>query len=373
MSPTLSKRGGFTLVELLVVIAIIGILIALLLPAVQSARESARRTECVNKLKQFGLAMHNYVDAYRRFPPAQVKLDRNDLTAANPEYVTWQAAHGGSVLDPGLWGYNQFVYLMPYIEQEALGERIDTDFRQDRPNGNQWEQENYAAFRSFKPGMFVCPSDAYKQPFSDQERMRVGTLNYRGNHGRYGKSDEANDGFFVFALNVPFRLRKDNSKWGLPAHDILDGLSNTAAMSERALGDQQPAVYNLLGDAVANPGIPDADYNGANLASAERLRDGCLATTSKVDVDSKGGQVWFNGEWAISLYNHVVPPNSKTVKRTSDNKAPGCHPATSYHRGGVNVLLGDGSTRFVRQGVSAVVWSAVGGRKDGVAASATQL
>jgi prepilin-type N-terminal cleavage/methylation domain-containing protein/prepilin-type processing-associated H-X9-DG protein len=363
---TLRGRSAFTLVELLVVIAIIGILIALLLPAVQAARESARRTDCTNKLKQFGLAMHNYANAHQRFPPAQVIVNPNDQ-----EYIDWVPTPPG-VKSNG-WGWNHFVYLLPYLEKESMREGIDTDYRVDRPMGSPEEQSNYATLTAVKPETFRCPSEAVAYVIGTSERQFIGTLNYRGNHGRYGASDEKNDGFFLFARDVPFRLRKVNSKWGRAPHDILDGLSSTAAMSERALGDQNTNFFNPVGDAVANGSIPAADYNGTDLASAERLRNGCLATTSTVDVDSTGGQVWWNATWAISLYNHVVPPNSKSVKRTSDNKAPGCHPASSYHRGGVNVTMGDGSVRFVSQSVSAAVWSAIGGIKDGIPISAANL
>src|SRR5687767_935766 len=119
------NRPGFTLVELLVVIAIIGILIALLLPAVQSARESARRTECVNKLKQFGLAVHNYASSNNRFPPAQVQLENSYLSPPSAEYAAWLAQYPGFTRPASGFGYNHFVFLLPYMEQVAAGERFN--------------------------------------------------------------------------------------------------------------------------------------------------------------------------------------------------------------------------------------------------------
>ncbi len=379
MSRASHRPWAFTLVELLVVIAIIGILIALLLPAVQAARESARRTECSNKLKQYGVAMHNYVTVHKRFPPAQVKIIVADVTgASNAEFLAWAATVNYSscqrTYDPDGRGFNHFVYLLPYMEQDNIAEGIDMDYAVDRPAGCFGEQQNFATLTAVKPDLFRCPSEPLKVSMLGPNDVRAaGVTSFRGNHGRYGASDDRNDGFFLFPPRLPFRIRKENSKWGLSPNDVLDGLSNTAAMSERGLGDQNANLYSKTGDAVAEPGIPAGDYDGADLASAQRLRTGCLASTSVVDVDSRGGEVWYRGEWGNSLYNHVVPPNTKTVKRNSDNKAPGCHPATSYHPGGVNLMMGDGSTRFIRSSISAAVWSALGGRRDGIAVSPADL
>src|SRR5688572_3973916 len=120
-----TNREAFTLVELLVVIAIIGILIALLLPAVQAARESARRAQCLNNLKQFGLAFHNYENANKRFPPAQIN-NITDLTTS-PEYAAWAAQTGGT-MPANYRGWNFVVYMLPYFEQAGLDGLLDTDF-----------------------------------------------------------------------------------------------------------------------------------------------------------------------------------------------------------------------------------------------------
>ncbi len=309
---------GFTLVELLVVIAIIGVLIALLLPAVQSAREAARRTDCTNKLKQLGLAMHNYADTNKRFPPAQF----NGLQGINPpsaEYTAWQAAHPGASIPPGYHGWCHMVYLLPFIEQGAKFEEIDTDFAPNNGNGNQWERANSAAVRAMKD-IFVCPSEVNKTPPGN---VNLGKLNYRGNHGRYARQNKNNDGIFVIENPVPFADRKNGTRWGRRLNDVLDGLSNTAAMAERALGDELPTVYTPEGDWVRD----DAAVNGGtitpdNLPTAQRVRQTCLgynftAAPNATNTDSNAGQNWFNGNLRISLYNHVAPPNSRGCQRTA--------------------------------------------------------
>jgi prepilin-type N-terminal cleavage/methylation domain-containing protein/prepilin-type processing-associated H-X9-DG protein len=364
---TLRRRSAFTLVELLVVIAIIGILIALLLPAVQSARESARRTDCINKLKQFGLAMHNYISTHKRFPPAKLGMDLTD-----PECIAFRAANPDAKdLDHR---YNQFVRLLPFIEKDALYDEIDTDFPPDNKTSTAPACiRNYAAFTSVKPETFRCPSEALKVISSNADRMFNGTLNYRATHGRYGAEGANQDGVFQFFTNTPFRYRKDNSKWGVPVNDVLDGLSNTAAMSERALGDQNDAVFSWRGDWTLDPTITGAGLVGPTLVAAEALRDKCLANTSTVDGYSAGGETWLVSPSGHSLYNHVIPPNKKAVKRAADNKSEGCHPATSYHPGGVNLMMADGSVRLIKDGISPIIWSAIGGRKDGIAVGAGNL
>jgi prepilin-type N-terminal cleavage/methylation domain-containing protein/prepilin-type processing-associated H-X9-DG protein len=362
MLPSIFSRRAFTLVELLVVIAIIGILIALLLPAVQSARESARRTQCTNNLRQFGLAMHNYENAFRRFPPAQI----NNITdlATSPEYAAWRAQNPGHTMPKAYYQWNFVVYLLPYFEQTALSDELDTDFK---PNSNTTTQEkkNQRAIRSAKLSMFVCPSEVN---VAGPNNLNLGRLNYKANHGRHGVQNANNDGIFVIETGVSFAHRKDNTKWGTLSSEVLDGLSNTAAMSERALGDGVSGKYMPEGDWVVDSSLPDATIK--NTAAVSKA---CLASTVTTDGESKGGGSWFNGNYLVALYNHTTPPNTKLVKRGTGAAAEGCHPATSYHPGGVNLLMADSSVRFVKEAVSANVWWAVGGRKDGLTVSGGDL
>jgi prepilin-type processing-associated H-X9-DG protein len=165
---------------------------------------------------------------------------------------------------------------------------------------------------------------------------------------------------------VPFRYRKDGSKYGVRLSDVLDGLSHTAAFSERAVGDGVVGPYTPRGDAVRETGI---DIGPNNLTTNTLpYRNFCLSNTSTVDVLSTGGQNWAVGQQNTSLYNHCMTPNSKTCVPQSSPDSNGTYPATSYHPGGVNVLMADSSTRFVSDRISWNVWWFVGGRKDGEAA-----
>jgi len=176
------ERSGFTLVELLVVIAIIGVLVALLLPAVQAAREAARRSSCSNNLKQIGLAMHNYHDTYLKFPPAFIKANGTDMHA---------------------WG----THILPFIEQENIYTAIEPDF------GTQKSAPT--------PSTAGAVIDAYRCPSSilpDHENDGVATSNYNCNHG--GNNSSGDQGG-IFDRNSKIRFR-----------DITDGTSSTILVGE---------------------------------------------------------------------------------------------------------------------------------------------
>lgn len=354
MSDRINRRGAFTLVELLVVIAIIGILIALLLPAVQSAREAARRTQCVNNLKQFGLAMHNYESVAGRFPPAQINL--HSQYASDPDYIAWSSSTGKSLPSNSYFNWGVHAFLLPFMEQANVAELIDFDVDPD-------DQLNV---RRTKIELFVCPSEANQVTAGNQQ---AGKNNYRGNAGRHAVQGANNDGVITVFTNVRFRDRKDRSKWGNRPSDILDGLSNTAAFSERALGDDIPGKFTEKGDWIQDTSATSPVNDATTLA----YRNSCLSKTSTVDIDSNGGQFWYHGNYRISLYNHVIPPNKVSCKVAKGEGAAGAHAATSYHPGGVNVLMADSSVRFVKDAVSPNVWSAVGGRRDSIPVSTGDL
>ncbi len=239
MSDPSKKRFGFTLVELLVVIAIIGILIALLLPAVQAARESARRTQCLNHLKQFGAALHNFENAHRRFPPSQINL-KNDQVFADEN--TRRAALGQPALALNYNTWNQTSFMLAYFEQDALAGDLDTDYGPaNQPTLPRRPQDHRIPF-------FLCPSDGHA--LTPAPGGAAGKNNYRACMGRHGVNNENNDGLFrahVGALEVSAIDRKNYSKFGVRPNDVLDGLSNTVAFSERARGTSSLAPSTRRG------------------------------------------------------------------------------------------------------------------------------
>jgi prepilin-type processing-associated H-X9-DG protein len=220
-------------------------------------------------------------------------------------------------------------------------------------------------------GMFVCPSEANKIPPGN---VQAGKNNYRANYGSWINNGAINNGVFVRVDKVRFRDRQNRTMFGIRASEILDGLSNTAAFSERALGDEQPNSSNPKGDWYHLAASGAVNANTA-VTVTDTYRTSCLALTpTQPDADSNGGQYWYAGNYRISRYNHVVPPNKTSC--THDAATANDHSATaatSYHPGGVNLVLCDGSVRFIKDTLSTTIWSAVGDRKDGTAVSPANL
>ncbi|MCI0461009.1 MAG: DUF1559 domain-containing protein [Gemmataceae bacterium] len=308
-------RSAFTLIELLVVIAIIAILIGLLLPAVQKVREAAARTDCSNNLKQLGLAMHNYEGVYKAFPQG-----RNQW----PKVVSVHAR------------------LLPYIEQANAQKLVKLD-------GTLTDPQNVVASQT-RIGMFLCPSDSASGQIpglADFGTSYVAcngtgvTVDTAGNVTGYLTIPTGN-GLFA---QVPTRIG-----------GILDGLSNTAAFSESLLGDGQVPTSTLP----PNPRLVVLQVPGGNDPTPAACDSGTGTWSGK-----RGGQ-WINGHYGYTLYNHYYPPNPVgkwDCGNGSGNK--GLSTARSNHTGGVNLLLADGSVRFVSDSVSFAVWRALATRAGG--------
>jgi prepilin-type N-terminal cleavage/methylation domain-containing protein len=200
------RRRGFTLIELLVVIAIIGVLVALLLPAVQKVREAANRVSCQNNLKQIGLALHHYHNINETFPPGYIFIDPNG------------GSRGFIATAPG-WGWAAL--LLPYLEQEPLARQIDCDVALD--------DSRYQALRTTVLRVFICPADQNTGVYMvrnvfEENLVQAATNSYAANFGTGGEMGEHpfnSDG--VFYCNSKIAMK-----------DISDGLSNTFAIGERA-------------------------------------------------------------------------------------------------------------------------------------------
>src|SRR5688572_2835006 len=302
------RRSGFTLVELLVVIAIIGVLVALLLPAVQAAREAARRMSCSNNLKQLIVATHNYHDTYLRLPAGR-----------SPRSFSAHAA------------------VLPFVEQSNTANLIDYN----RSVNNAAN----AAARGTKISFLNCPSD----PQSNTPPGLAGT-SYRANQGSgilWGlpPTDPSDPNFGLPEPNGVFYL---NSFHQMSA--ITDGLSNTAAFSEHQKGD-----YN---NGVASP--TDTFRPGTHPANADEAYAQCQAidpNSLSFQGTSDVGAPWLEGYHSTTIYFHVGPPNSRSCMYPPGRIGTA---AASQHPGGVMMALCDGSVRFVSQTINLGVWRDLG-------------
>ncbi len=319
------ERNGFTLVELLVVIAIIGILIALLLPAVQAAREAARRMSCNNNIKQCALAMHNYHDTYRCLPG----FDSSILTSFSPQ-----------------------ARLLPFAEQSSLHKLIDYSkplFVGARAD-NRLNPVHAAAARTRVP-MFRCPSDGendiYTEYFVQAPDAFAGS-NYMvclgSGTGTYYDHRSRTDGAFYQLSACSFR-------------DYLDGLSNTLMFGECLLGNHRdttgPAPEDPLRQ-VADTRLPVTPPGLGGLSNPD-LTAIVAACNSWKGLRGSG---WIVAKLYTSTFNCYMPPNTRVpdVYRMG----MGWFAARSNHPGGVNVGFADGSVRFISQTIELTTWRALG-------------
>jgi prepilin-type processing-associated H-X9-DG protein len=299
-------------VELLVVIAIIGILIALLLPAVQAAREAARRAQCTNNLKQIGLALHNYHDTNRRFPPLSVRFSP-PLPAGVDSWSTQELS----------W----MTRILPYIEQQTIYTQINF------ADVQTWNKSPGSTLRGLNINGFRCPSDVGKNIPSGWA-----PTNYLASTGADDCMDLCSTS--TFSTNVQktrglFRMNHFPSF----AH-IQDGSSNTMAVSECMIGE--PWVCR---------------------ASCSSNMQACVAGTDGVTLDKNEeairGYSWYFGYGYYSLsFSTLMPPNDRLTKNHECmvGSTSGVGAARSRHPGGVNVCMADGSTRFVSETIALSIW-----------------
>lgn len=307
---------GFTLVELLVVIAIIAILVALLLPAVQAAREAARRMQCVNNLRQFGIGFHNYVSANRRFPPGDLSVSSSS-------------------------GLSVHARLLPFMEEASLHTLVN----QKLP----YNDATNAAARMARVAMFICPSDSD----ATLNPTLGGPNSYHANQGTgiLWSVYPAPPGDPNFGQPAPNGVMYRNSRTS--PKDVKDGLSHTAAFAERRMGDSNQTLSTPGSDTYA----PGTYPNNVD----EALRD-CLAVDVN-DLSKQGysdvGAPWIRAYHSTTMYFHGDVPNGRSCMFP-----PGriMTTASSLHTGGVNLLMCDASARFVPDTIGLVVWRALGTR-----------
>jgi len=342
------NRRGFTLIELLVVIAIIAVLISLLLPAVQSAREAARRAQCVNNLKQMGLAAHNYHSAIGSFPMASA------VAYSDPGVQTSWGTWSGQAM------------MLPYLEQTPLYNSINFDwtcwYDVGAPiNSTAWNMNVQA---------FICPSDGL-----------TGQHNNNNYFGSIGTTTDYSCGGDPSCSGASTGIFAHLKTYGI--QNVTDGTSNTIAYSEGLVGSLPPGLWvrwrDDLSTAASQVYLLDANSNVA--AVMNDLQTCSSWWTQKInfpDINQGNFQShgfrWGVGDPGDSLFQTLVPPNSTTYPWADCRMdcGAGCgavftgyHNATSFHPGGVNVAMADGSVKFVKSSIAMMTWWALGTKAGG--------
>lgn len=370
----LGRQRGFTLIELLVVIAIIAVLIALLLPAVQAAREAARRAQCINNLKQLGLAVHNYISANNVFPPLWGSF-------ANPGY--------GQPLDQGGWPLNWAVSILSYFEQSNLYNASNNAVM-----GGAWDPANVNTVSSAKINSLVCPSESIKAgpwiatTFTSYHANMGGPAS---NYAWTGPIVPMNGSYSSGSghANIPEEAGSGTTAnlGSFGFESVTDGSSNTAMFSEALVGlngyiSVLPGTYpNSL--RVSYQTSMTVNWDIGSYAQALQFVQTCqgmAGTTTPTNPTQWSGACW-DGDHAGTLhfnaYNHDNTPNGLScVAANSWGGPPGglndAITATSLHPGGVNICFTDGSVKFVKNSIAIPTWWAIGTRNQGEIVSADQ-
>jgi len=374
----LSHDRGFTLIELLVVIAIIAVLIALLLPAVQSAREAARRAQCTNNMKQLGLAMHNYLSSNDAIPHV---------------YPLWYYPPVTGSVSDGWGGWSPQSHMFPYLEQNPLYNAINFGM----PNRNSGYLVN-SSLSATTIAAFLCPSSPLaKGNIACNNLLKSPGNNYFASVGSSvgWESTQNPNGLFFWEYNPAI-----NGNWAAQAQpisirDISDGTSNTIAFGEWRTGDFNCNILSVPQDVIAAGGAGSLSwpgglsYNGPWAGSALASFMGWLNTCaayapstithgSNWSYNMSGlGDCWDQGLFGHTLGNTLLAPNSnfpncRTCNWNGDWDCPGMYGLSSFHPGGGNVAMADGSVRFLKSSTSMYIVQGLGSRAGGEIVSSDQ-
>jgi prepilin-type N-terminal cleavage/methylation domain-containing protein/prepilin-type processing-associated H-X9-DG protein len=364
--PTRQGRRGFTLIELLVVIAIIAVLIALLLPAVQAAREAARRAQCINNMKQIGLAMHNYHAAAGSFPMGGTVT--TPIPSSNGTRAGW-----------GSWSAH--AQLLGYMEQTGIYNAIN--FSLPNTSGGDEGQAMNSTASTTRINVFMCPSSL---PYPDTwlNGLPSPYTNYWASLGasmnQYGGNTNSRPNGAYEVGGTAYGMR-----------DFIDGTSNTIVFGEWMAGGG-PTFKNPPGMITASgtpAGVADMGQLGCNMpyggaafvpwiagpSCAGQLAT-AIANPGGSSYRNYVGQMWCQALISRTLGNTLLPPNSTypncmNIAWGGDGDGSwGAVGFSSAHSGGANALFGDGSVRFLKNSVAqTVIWS-LGTRAGGEILSA---
>ncbi|WZP00115.1 DUF1559 domain-containing protein [Isosphaeraceae bacterium EP7] len=332
------QRRGFTLIELLVVISIIAVLIALLLPAVQSAREAARRIQCTNNLKQLGLGIHNYESTNGALPPAFIQIGSGST-------ITWTN------------GWSAHARILPFMEQGSIFNNINFTLR--------YSVADNSTIGAVVVAGFLCPSEIKPEP---RMNATTGVKQYGVTSYAWARGDWYSWGGFTGTANRSAFDVNLARKFA----EFTDGLSNTMLAAE--VKTYQPNLGNC-GTGLANVNninnLPPASASPYEVAP--EYNTGCT-------LGLNGHTEWVDGAVHETGFTTAWPPNKKITRVGGDqgqdldlvglreNRGGPVYAAVtsrSYHPGGVNTMLGDGSIRFIKNTVNGEAWRALGSMRGG--------
>jgi prepilin-type N-terminal cleavage/methylation domain-containing protein/prepilin-type processing-associated H-X9-DG protein len=372
------RRRGFTLIELLVVIAIIAVLIALLLPAVQAAREAARRAQCVNNMKQIGLGLHNYHQINDCFPSGGLVGLRYDTKAYNLN---------GS--------YGPFARMLSQIEQQALFNAINWSLEPDQDAYGTLANSTVTVLRL---RVFLCPSDT-PPSWLGTGTAPVNAIMAPGNSYFASTGSSLEWGGYCGGVtgpavtcgglpNGPFNA--GGAAIGISA--IIDGTSNTVGCGEWRMGTGQragaatptvtiPSDLIMIGSYpagvsrnTATMSMPNAVLANSLLPWLQQCAKSAANTAMRFNKTTTVGEAWSLPMFSYTLGNMLVPPNPKTpnctVASSNATNNPGVVGLSSRHPGGANILMCDGSVKFLKDSTNIVTIWALGSRAGGEVVSA---